>query len=563
MIGRSALAPAEVAGRACHWLLDLDVGGRILRFAEVPVVATTARGEAVPYGSGLGDLEITRGEDPTTASVTLSGAGVDWPLLVSRGLDLASCKATLRRWYEGQVLDVARVMVSGRVTEPAYGGPLQPLEFGLERTGWDDTVTVPPASAVIDVRTWPLAGEFDEVGAPASLDPDEGVLGAVYPWIFGRPAWAANGPFWGATVGSFNLTGPGSPAYLAEYGDGALTDSLSKLVIAGHEIQAAEVHVTRASTDGARAGWDVEVLPVRYATDRLGQRVAYVSQADASALAMVPGEEWWVTWYGEFGGGRWNAERTDCMRGAGEIAQFLLEAAGRPVARGRMVAARARLDRFLLDFALTEPVKPEDWIEEHLGEILPIVHRETGDGIWYELWRYDATEADVEADLEVGRNVTRESAVTYTALDEVVNEITFRYAAMLGDQFGRSLTMTGRPEPDPDAGEVGSLVCQVSRSRYGARPVTIECAVIGDPASAGLAVQTLARWRALPRRRVTVAGGLELDGLDVNSVVRFTDPELYIARALALVRSITLSLVGVSLELELLDDPARMTRSTS
>lgn len=561
MIGRSALAASDIPGRTCHWLLDLDVGGRTYHFSADAVDVATHSGEVLAYEPGLGALEVTRGEDPTTVAIVLATGGVDWARLVSRGLDLATCTAILRRWYEGQVLEEARVIVAGRVTEPTYGSVHEPLEFSVERVGWDETATVPPPAAVIDTRTWPLAGQVDLLGNPAELAPDEAVIGAVYPWPFGRPAMAANGTFWGATVGSFNLTGPGSPAYLAELGPGVLTERLSKLVFAGFEIEATEVHITNA-TGGPRDTGNSEVLPVRYTNDRLGTRVAYVSANDAITLRMTAGCEYWVTWHDTRGGGKLNDAGTGLMRRAGEISSFLLRSAGRPVAVGRM--AGTALDNFLLDFALTDPITPESWIQEHLGAFLPLVQRECAEGIWFDLWRYDATEVDVEAHLTVGeRGVERTSGVTYTPLDEIVNRITFKYAPVLGGEPAKTITITGSGTPDLEADELGSRVCQVSEARYGVRPITVECMVIADDGSATLAATALATWRALPRRRVSVSGGLDLDVLDVNSVVSFTDAELYLSREIAIVRSITLGLTSVSLELELIDPPGMATRSTT
>jgi len=569
-VGSTQPAPELVdtghAGRRVHWLLELEIEGRAYRFAVEPLDVERADGTVQRWLAGLHPLELRLGTDgPPTASIVIDDV-VDWARLVARGVALHAATATLRRWYEGDLLEEARVLLRGRVVDPDYGAALEPLSFRLERGAWVEPRLVPPPTAIVDARTWPITT------TPDVFEPDPGILGASYPWVFGSPG-ARGGIAWGALGTTIQLTAPATPAYLAEFGGGAHVYRDSKLLLcdATWGVEAPTVSIVDASggyresptsPDGVITEADV---PVVVEVDKLGRSVAVADWSSAATVHLVPGNEYWVIW--DAGGGILRADGSGPIVGAGEVIAFLLEQGGVAFDRGRQAAARARLDRYRLDFALVDPTDPERWVEEELGEIVPLVRRDGPDGVWYELFPYAAGPRDVVARLVVGGGgagfaVERDGPVRWSGLEAIANEITLEYAAARGDRYLARRTLTGG-EADTAAGIYPSHRCQVSHSRYGRRPRTISTRLVWDSATAQAILATLAAMYALPRRLLTLRGGIELDALEPGQVVEITDSGLYLAGALAVVVEVTMTLTGVGLEVELLDDPRRVVRETA
>lgn len=554
---------AITAGKA-HWLLDLNLGGRLYHVAVDAVDLTTADGGTLSYVPGLDALEVTVGRAAQSVSVRVS-ALEDWALLVARGLDLSSGTATLRRAYEGQTWEQTRVFATGKVLDPSYGSKFEPLEFSIQSRVASQPY--PDPDLVIDSRTWPITV------SPFKLVPSKNVQGAVYPTIFGKPGYGSGPVLWN----TIQLSIAGSPAYCAEYGAGAHTYRSTKTIIAGHTLQATSVTVIDVSAEYGHVRPDTdrvvkETIPVAYTNDLLGNKVAYLDLTSTKKVHIFPDSEYWVHW--DNGGGLLRPDGSGLLRGAGEIIAYLLERSGLPVARGKVEAARSRLDRYLLDVAIVESVDVESWIEDMVGTCVPICRRENGDGVWYEVIPYDATPADAEMHLvaeqydgfpvgarSAGVPVARTGSVAYGKLDGVCNEITLEWAPERGDKPTRRILITGTDVAPSDT-VIPSAFCLVSRAKYGERKKVFKALAVHDEPTAKLMAQDLARRYALPRRTIEYAGGLELDALNVNSVVTLTDTDLHLTEELCIVREITLSLTGASVILELIDLPVYRQRST-
>lgn len=553
--------PSSDTDRPGHWLLDLTIGGTTYRFADTDL--DVAQGsDSFEYHAGLSDMAVTLEAGPVSASITVEpfAAGVSWAQVFAWGADPTSGTAVLRRWFEGQDRREARVVVSGRVLAPDYGTCEEPLVFSFDSARWDSSETVPPPAAVIDDTTWPISTHG---GTSTPLEPDPEAIGAYYPWVYGCPGRDAE-----LVWGTIHLDTAATPAYVGEFGGGAHTYSLGQWVIAGHPIGANTVYITDASGGYQARGRIRASFATSTAVDLRGRTVATVVVGTGSNVHLVPGNEYWVTWPSTGKGGIQDSELGSAapMRRAGRIIEDLLQTAQVKYNRGRMSAARSRLDRFLLDFAISEPVRPEDWVEEHLGNLLPLLRREDDDGVWWELWRYDATLADVEAHLvsEVepagGVPVVRTSPIGWGDTRHVENDMTLQY---LPSQHGhaKSARMLGGDPPDVTVDEHGSHLCSISYTRYGRKPVQLSTDIIAEDATALLALQWRALWKALPRRSFDVEGGPELEVLEPNSVVTYTESGAYLSEALALVKAVEIGLDGVRLSLELLDFPNRRGRS--
>jgi hypothetical protein len=557
---RSALSPEQIAGRRAHWLFELtshedDGNPRTYWYAVDEVSATTADGDERVYREGLGDLSVTVGDGLPSLSIELSGVpdGGSWAKQVARGLDLQACTGRLLRWFEGSDYEAAIVVASGRVTAPSYGDDAAPLRFSLASTVDDTLATVPPESAAVGPTTWP------RTTSPAICYPPEQGNGAYYPWVFGTPG-LRGGPY--INVISTRIDVHASPAVVLEHGgSSALARTYGKLCVAGHEVAASTVFVRDVSAGYIERPYSriQESVTVRTMQDGLGRTVSYVLQSDFTRLRIMDGNQYAVSWTG---GGGIESSPGKPIRGAGEVIGYLLNACGIPVNKGRMAAARQRLDRFGLDFSLNTPTRARDFIEREIGSLIPLILRWSAEGVWYECVPYDATEHDVVAHLVAddstsgsGYIVSREGDVVWSDVGSVANELSIRYGRESGGDTHKRRSCTWRQPADVAADEQPSLHCALSRSRYGARPRTVETDIVYADDTATALLNLWAMWWALPRRSLAYTGGTELDTLEPGSVVTVTDSDLYITSALAWVRAVTMSRSGTTVEVELLEQP--------
>ena len=110
----SALGYGEARASA-HWLLDLEVGGRVYRFADSPIEVSTDNGDTLSYREGLQPIETSSKRDGAaqqTQAISLK-SGVDWALLEARGHSIERSPCTLRRWHSGLTYERARVQLEG------------------------------------------------------------------------------------------------------------------------------------------------------------------------------------------------------------------------------------------------------------------------------------------------------------------------------------------------------------------------------------------------------------------------------------------------------------------
>lgn len=545
-MARTVTPRTQITGKLAYWLLDLEVGGRTWRYSTSAVDVTDNDGNTIPYIEGLARVAYTAAATASSVAITIS-SGEDWALVAARGIDLESGTATLRRWFDGQTLEEARLVLDGLVVKPQYGDTDEPLVFSLERLPWEDTFLIPDATYAVDDNTWPSS---------ASFTTDPAILGAYLPIIFGSPGYI------GYTGGSAPIT-PASPGLLVDYTQSATLFRSSKLAIAGHEVRDTSVRVYDMSDDEKPNGVS-EQLPVLHATDMLGRKIAYIDYSSAVQVRLREGGEYWIAWSDPAtGGGLYNSDRTGVLRGAGDVILWWLDQSSLPLDRGRMKVQSARLNRFNLDCYVYEPTTAYQWIMENLAPILPISYREGADGAWFAAWRYDATPQDsvmrLDADTEF---VTRESRITTSGLSDVRNEITLEYAPRQGDRLLKRMTITGDPDPD-DGNQIGSYLCKLSQQRYGVQRHRLTTTVVVEDATAAAILGNLAQQLCLPRRRVTYSGPPDLEALEVGDVVTLNDAVVHITDQLALVEEIGVEDEMVSLNLLLLDSPLSRSRSTT
>lgn len=550
--------------RSAYWLLDLVVAGRPFWFANISVDIQKSNGEIIPYAAGLGALEVTFADGGRPIAIGLQGSAssIAWSELVANGADLEAGNAVLRRWYEGDPIETAEVVAQGSISSPEYGAINEPISFSIDLARYERTATVPAYTSRIDETTWPVTT------SPFPLTVDVEQFGAVYPRIYGRPG-AASEFVWG----TLPLDSPASPAYICEFGVGAHTYNDSKLLIAEHPVAATEVTLINRSSGLRRGQNNSQRFAVEQIQDLRGKLVSVIRRINSipiyGSTLWVQGGEYYIGWTER--GGVIDPETGSEMRSLGRVIIDLLDAAGVPVERGRAQAARGRLDQFLVDAVISEPVRPEDWISSNVATILPLIRRETSSGVWYELLRYDATFVDVTLNLcgdpsdeqtRPGIPVVQTDRFSYTDIAGVTNDITLRYLRSV-DGYHRSVRISGEQSGSVFAAsqnELPSAVAAASITRYGRRSAEVFATWIADDATAELAAQFHMRWRAFARRRFRVVGGVECFNLRPNDVITYTRAAVGVFQALALVIDCQLGIETIEIELELLERPTQRAR---
>lgn len=159
---------------ALVWLLDLDLGGRVLYASTRPTTFDSRR-----YVGTLDEVtlreELALGGAPAAreASIDLVPE-VSAALLASYGHTFTRVRGTLRLWDSDEAEYLAEVALrDGRGEPPEYAAANEPLSLSLSAEPGDDVSILLPSTAKIDSDTWP--------DAPTDSS------GQAYPIPFGTP----------------------------------------------------------------------------------------------------------------------------------------------------------------------------------------------------------------------------------------------------------------------------------------------------------------------------------------------------------------------------------------
>lgn len=518
-----------------EYLLELRLHGTPYRFGSIPLRIAKADGTVTTWQEGLVAVEgLPRSAD--SAAITISGGSVHWALLASRGQDLASGRATLYRWWAGQTLEQAEIVLDGAVDGPEWGDFNEPMTFTLQVEPWKDRALLPSSTMRIDESTWPV---------DTSAVVDEPARGAQYPIPIGRPG-AAAWDIYDELVEDGSVIAA-SPAYLVEYSESGIARDLSKLLVSGVPVQASTVWVVDTS-DGL-----VEARTVQYASDLRGRRIAYVDFASATVIRAIEGHEYAIAFPPDHGG-VWDSEMQSYARGAGSVLMLLYGsllsriepglAVGMPIDRGRMAAQRAYLDQFAIDAVIRDTTSVHDWVSRELAPFLPITWVR-GQGGWYwQAWRWDATSEQAIAHLDTGTGrVKRLSRIKAVSSDDTYSQFRLEYGCGADGAPLRRRILAAEADPN-DSRVRPSWRCWQARAKEqyrsgGSLAEWAETAqAIQDDATADRIVEWLAARYATPPSEATYEGGPELESLQIGDVVLVTDADMYLDRRVALVRDI-------------------------
>jgi hypothetical protein len=534
------------------WLLELQIGGRLLRYATRDVTVTDGRDRTYRYKGGLADLSLTLDGLQEQTGLAITDRAVDWALLVRRGEALTRGQATLRYWVPGELLERALVALEGVLSDPEYGDPGKPhrLSLTLLADSGSDRL-YPSEQARVDTSTWRRAPTGDTY--------DEQIEGAIYPTVFGYP---------GESDLVVDPPVAATPALLVLWDQAALATSYLLLGYGRLDCVGGQAYL-RDRTDESGVGYASDWLDVIEDVDDLGQVVTLA--ACAGVVQARPGHEYYfgLSSAAGKGGGTKVADRSRVASTLTDVAIFCLRYSGRQVDLQAQEGERSKFDRYQIDGQLNERLELVPWFEGELAPHFPLVRARTPHGIYWRWLNWWATAADatLHLDADAGR-VVRASSIREDD-GSVLNSFTLEFQLNQGN-LGARRTLTAEysapvpwwahPDVLDDDRIVGSPACARSQAVYGLREAAVEQSDFIWKESTALAIlQHRAVRDSFPRRPVRYTGPVrELRHLTRGDIVTVTDSEVHLDRVVAMVDGVELGggrLATVALELL---DPRRL-----
>lgn len=549
------------------WLLELHVGGQLLRYATREVMVTDRRGQTHLYRAGLSDFELRLDGMEEEQGIEVTDRELNWAQLVARGLRIDRGQARLRYWVPGQVLEQARTAIDGVIEGPEYGAPGKLSTLVASVVVPSSALLYPTQQQKVDTTTFPYATGVQVF--------DEALVGASYPIVFGFPGDNETV----RTVIGTSAGIPATPALLVKW-VGASGPGASHLLLCLGQAHAVGASVRVWDADetqsvGLVPVYATEVEPVFSATDQLGQAYTMCEFVGGSDVDPETGRRYYAAWAstGGFGGGLLRPDGGGPIRSLVDVAAFALRMSGRKVDLKSQETQRGELGPYKVDGCVNEPIEWLPWFEAHLAPLFPIVRVTGPDGIWYRHVNWGARVTSAIAHLSADSGDVRRASGLLTNTAAVANVFSLEYArnAITGAYFGRRTLapksgelpqivvdpFTGTPDLSDDR-VLGSPLCARSEALYGPieRPATRSAFVWSDVVASSI----LAHWAlrdALPHRTVTYEGP-ELARFQRGDIVTITDSEIGLSRTVALVSAVMLSGRRLQrLELEILDPAIR------
>ena len=594
-------ARSQLVGKRLHWLLDLVYAGRTIRVSHEDLNVTSSKLGDLQYSGCLEDFNVGLSLDLLSDSASLLSvkiAGVlpvNVPKLVAEGHDLGAATGILSQWVEGTPYEDRRIVLRGRVRDPEYAAEDEPVNFALEDNLYDDQGLIPDVTAAVTFATW--GGVEDDYGNTGYLSLADGEKGLSYPVVFGNPgkvttALSSNGLLSGSqgVWALHKAIDPGSPHNLRGF----------TLIIAGHRVTAGFVYLATPDFPGG------ERFLVKHKVDGLGREVAYIdnkvttpptadSYANSDAVGNYYGlghnsldasfqpndgeqKDVFVAWRDPIDdtGGGMKGPDGKTVRGAGDVLEAVLNFSTMAIDRARIAAVKGLLNRFKIDGVIEQGVKPWDWIRANLLPILPVSVLKGPDGVYFAVWRYEATAADAVAHIDADANPEIEVSETVKYdTSKIVNSFSLKYALSLrtGNYIGAA-TLGAKYDADaPGAGV--SYHCEASQRRYkdtdpsagpnsGVFVEELESAVIYDDDTANAVLAWRALAFAFAKRTIELlVPEDQWAWLERGNIVLVSVPWLYLDRQVALVDQIEAGGDGmIGVRLLLLEDPPRDSRTS-
>lgn len=504
-------------------LLEITVGGRVLRYGEQPVVVGSGA-SALRFTAGLSvdfteEVELTASSPPARqVSVQVAGE-VSWGSLRRR---LSDATAKLYSWGGGS-LAAAELVLVGRISEPAVCDPDAPpgvASFTITETSGDDRGLL-LETALADDTTMPITAP----GGIAGTDIPTAYAGTYYPEVIGHPGTPY--PTWFTADG----VAPGSPAILPSGHGGALFDDGSVVVVKRgvSRVTSGRLWDQDGHSDGATLSTlhDLRGAAITVADLMSGSFASPLTVADIST-------GWAFGWSDTPTSGPGGRP----LRGLGDVIVWALERAGVDLpgaTEGRawdidwpsLLDGVAGLNRFRIDTYIAEQVGVWSWLTSDILPFFPVFLGRTGRGIYMAEWRYRARASEATVRLQHGRNAYRISALAELQMSDVYTEITTRLGldCRSGNPL-RTATFTGAAVvggTEDGMGRHGLL--ERAWPDVGRRAMVVDVPVVADLATGYEVQEFLCARYAQPLAEVWYRCPWQMAAVRPLDVVRVVDAE--------------------------------------
>jgi len=508
---------ASLASGRPVWLLEINVAGRIWRWASDPITVTHEReGKTYTYQTGI-EPEFAEQFELLSESATLQAIPFElfWPEsaaeLSSRGFDFSAGTGELSLIFDGEDYETRRVLAKGSIDAPEIGYDDEPVNFSVKDNGYQDLGNMLSPTALVGPLTFNVS-----ITDPASQ-------GRYYPLILGSPGKITNAELTRTT---------GSPAL------GIVSSGSDLLVLAVGNTAASSVVLVNQTDDTTST---VAIVPI---TDALGQTV----MIHTGATNYSHGDAMFARWTGDGGGVARGDDPNTAMDGAGEILIYALKKSTLTVDYAAFEAVSGVLNQYKIATYIDQPVAPWEWIQGSLLPILPISIVSGPSGLRPILWRPYATNDDVVASLVEGVTATLLSPIQFESSD-VVNQMQVKYALRV-DTGEYLLDVAVGPEGVSLGSSVTTNVYATSSYQlYGLKQGKMETPVVYDKATATRIAADQVRARAFRRRTVSVSVGWRMGWLELGDLVELTAPSYYLESQLCTITGISRSTSDVVLTL--------------
>ncbi|NBV61920.1 MAG: hypothetical protein EBR73_12745 [Rhodobacteraceae bacterium] len=480
---------ADLRGARLWWVVSVRLGGALRRFstASLDIVAADEPGGAISVEGALA-VPILRKQAPAygaapearTAALTIlpTDAPGAW---LAQGHRLEGQPVEVALWREGDDWSQRRVQLRGTTTSAKWGAAGEPIDLDIEESVDQDRAVLPAPGMAVSATTWPDAATAAE--------------GLAYPVVIGQPG-----------IGGAQAT----PAlYVESILAGGARDLL---LVAGHPVQAASVTVYDDS--GAS-----ESLAVEHVSDGAGQRVAVVDLAGATTIAVDPEGTYRCAWVS---GAGWVGADGSALRGAGDVAAMMLAASTLPVDTGAALAARERLNQYLIDAVIDAPISPSAWLA---SAVLPVVPAAMVAGVsgWSLRPLPVAPQlGDAVATLRIGTGITRDGQAVAEGYDAIANALSLRYAPDAEAEPTAEVKLAAAIEGGAHATQAAAR----SLAMWGLRELSTESIAIHDPATALRVLRWWSVVRGQPQIRLRYLVGTEWAWVEPGDVLRVVDADL-------------------------------------
>ena len=538
------------------WLLDVDLGGRVERFATRAVTVSRADGSTLRYRAGLGELRINLADASSATmgiplEIDADPEGSTWAKLSAQGLEADRRPGTLYRWTPGEELERALVVLTGFYTGVRFDQAGEGLELTLTRIPWDPAQTVPHSDAVVSAQTWP-------VRTSPTFETDERIRGAYYPRVYGYVGRAQAG---------------GTPALVVEYRLSNPQRQTSIAVIAEGEVDATNVRIFDYDEPGQNP---VSVdRPVLTTSDLLGRTVSVCDMQGVgwNTFHWEPGRAFYVSWrnLAGFGGGVPRIDGTGPIRGWAEVVLDLLDTyTDVDVDRAAFEGEASYLNAWKLDGVINQPAEAWRLIESELVPLVPVRVLQSSAGLYFRVMRWEATASMATHRIEASRAGVERLAFGARPAESMRNRFVLDYRAdRQTGKYDRRVRLQSRLVPGNDR-VFSSRRCFRSRRRLkiagqprsGIVTHRAESSWIEEDATALRTVESWAAQWALPPRPASYQLPVQWETqLEIGDVVLLTDHEVEIVDRVCLVHGITLGAGELLVDLLILEDPLRVTRA--